>query len=103
MIRNQNEDEEEEDEEEEEEEEVVRRHTEREIRTRWLKAINTRLTEDKIIATKVKQDEKSLHRVKETWEPALRRSAELPHNWAHNREVLVGRRAQHLALEGCMI
>jgi ribonuclease HI len=66
-------------------------HTDREIQTRWLRVINARLTEDKITATKVKRDEKSLHRVKETWKPILTRSADLPHNWVYNREVLVGR------------
>jgi hypothetical protein len=66
-------------------------HTDREIRTRWLRVINMRLTEDKITATKVERNKKSLHRVKETWEPILKRSAELPHNWVYNHEVLVGR------------
>jgi len=67
-------------------------HTNEEIQTRWLKIINARLIEDKIIATRVKRDEKSLQRLKETWEPTLLRTADLPHNWAHTREVLVGRR-----------
>jgi hypothetical protein len=62
------------------------------IQTRWLKVINARLTEDKITATKVKRDKKSLHQAKETWEPILKRSANIPHNWVHNCEVLVGRR-----------
>src|SRR6266852_2255738 len=66
-------------------------HTNEEVQTRWLKIINARLIEDKIIATRVKQDEKSLQRLKETWEPTLLRTADLPHNWAHTREVLVGR------------
>ena len=67
-------------------------HADREIQTRWLKAINAQLTKDKIIATKVKRDEKSLRQVRTTWEPTLQRSADIPHNWIHNREVLVGRR-----------
>jgi hypothetical protein len=75
----------------EDEEAEERMHTNREIRSRWLKVINTRLTEDKLIATRVKRDEKSLQRLKETWEPTLLRTANLPHNWAHIREVLVGR------------
>jgi hypothetical protein len=75
------------------EEQIPRRtHTNTEIKSRWLKAINTRLIEDKITATKVKRDKTSTLKVKETWELLLKKSAELPHNWVHNREVLVGRR-----------
>jgi hypothetical protein len=77
-------------------EECERTHTDREIQTRWFRAINARLTEDKIIATRIKRDERSLQRVKETWEPTLQRPADLPYNWVHIREVLVGRRPQHL-------
>ena len=75
-----------------EEQNEERTHTEREIKSRWFKSINARLTEDKITATKVKRDKKSLQQVKETWGPVLERSTELPHNWVHIREVLVGRR-----------
>ncbi|KAF8488654.1 hypothetical protein F5888DRAFT_1949058, partial [Russula emetica] len=74
------------------EENEERTHTDREIRTRWFKAINARLTEDKITATRVKRNEQTLQRVKETWELALKRSADIPHNWIFIREVLVGRR-----------
>jgi hypothetical protein len=62
-----------------------------------------RLTEDKIIATKIKRDEQSLHNVKETWGPVLRRYSDIPNDWVHNREVLVGRRTQQLAPEGDVI
>ncbi|KAF8490807.1 hypothetical protein F5888DRAFT_1950880, partial [Russula emetica] len=48
------------------EENEERTHTDREIRTRWFKAINARLTEDKITATRVKRNEQTLQRVKET-------------------------------------
>ncbi|KAF8502659.1 hypothetical protein F5888DRAFT_1918419, partial [Russula emetica] len=74
------------------EENEERTHTDREIRTRWFKAINARLTEDKITATRVKRNEQTLQRVKETWELALKRSADIPHSWIFIREVLVGRR-----------
>ena len=67
-------------------------HTDREIHSRWLKVINARLTEDKITATRVKRDKTTMQRVKETWEPLLKKIADLPHNWVYNREVLVGRR-----------
>jgi ribonuclease HI len=75
-------------------------HTISEIETRWLQTINKRLTDDKIIATRIKRDEQSLRKVKETWEPVLRRFSDLPHNWVYKREVLVGIRTRHLAPEG---
>ena len=58
---------------------------------RWLKVIDTQLTEDKIMATKIKRDEQSLRIVKETWGPILQRYSDLPNNWVYHREVLVGR------------
>ena len=58
---------------------------------RWLKVIDTQLTEDKIMATKIKRDEQSLRIVKETWGPILQQYSDLPNNWVHHREVLVGR------------
>ncbi|KAI0262848.1 hypothetical protein BGY98DRAFT_928822 [Russula aff. rugulosa BPL654] len=72
--------------------ETPRVHTEREIKSRWLQVINTRLTADKITATKIKRDQRSMRRVKETWEPALKKSADIPNDWVYHREVLVGRR-----------
>lgn len=68
------------------------RHTEREIEARWLRAINIRLTEDKLKASKIKRDQQTLRITKNTWEPVLKRNQHLPNDWVHNREVLVGRR-----------
>ncbi|KAH9049819.1 ribonuclease H-like domain-containing protein [Lactarius deliciosus] len=58
-----------------------RTHSPHEIKTRWLNVINKRLTEDKIIATKL---------VEATWGKVLRKFSDPPYNWIHNREVLVG-------------
>ena len=53
--------------------------------------INTQLTNNKIIATKIKRDEQTTRLVKTTWEPILKQSLDLPNDWLHHREVLVGR------------
>ena len=74
-----------------------------EIEARWFGAINTRLTQDKLMATKIKRTEQSIRQVKDTWEPILKRSLDIPNDWIYNREVLVGRRTERLALEGDMI
>ncbi|KAH9047827.1 ribonuclease H-like protein [Lactarius vividus] len=69
-------------------------HSPREIKARWLKAINRRLTDDKITATKIKRKIPFTQLVEATWEEALRKSSDLPDRWIFNREVLVGRSAQ---------
>ena len=51
-------------------------------------------------ATKIKQDEQSFRTVKDTWEPILQWQPDLPNDWAHHREVLVGRSPRRLAPEG---
>ena len=67
-------------------------HNMNEIKTRWVANINKWLTEDKIIATKVKWDKTSIRKVRSTWEALLKKTWELPYNWLQNREFLVGRR-----------
>ncbi|KAI0246642.1 hypothetical protein BJV78DRAFT_1252797 [Lactifluus subvellereus] len=60
--------------------------------------INARLTDDKILATKIKRDnpdKKSAQTVKSTWEHVLRKNTDLPDDWITSREVLVGRRTRH--------
>jgi hypothetical protein len=73
-----------------------RPHTKNEIQARWLRAINTRLIEGKITATRVKCEQTYAKRVISTWEPILSFNADLPNiepnNWLTNSEVLVGRR-----------
>ncbi|KAH9071067.1 hypothetical protein EDB83DRAFT_2221492 [Lactarius deliciosus] len=69
-------------------------HSPHEIKTRWLNTINKRLTEDKIIATKVKRCDESAQLVEATWGKVLRKFSDPPYNWIHDREVLVGSRAR---------
>jgi hypothetical protein len=71
-----------------------RSHTAAEIQSCWIRAINIRLTDDKVIATKIKQDKISIDLVKQTWEKVLQKNTTLPHDWVNNREVLVGRRVR---------
>jgi ribonuclease HI/exonuclease III len=74
-------------------------HTASEIKNKWLRAINVRLTDDKIIATKVKRDKKSTWTVKNTWEHVLQNQMDLPPDWISRHEVLVGRRARAQPVE----
>ena len=66
-------------------------HTTEEVKRRWYKAINRRLTDDKITATIIKREPPYTRLVEATWEDALRKDSDLPRRWIHNREVLVGR------------
>ena len=77
-------------------ERVIRekRHLRREIESRWQLAINARLMDDKITATKIKQDKTFTNLIKATWEPLLHSLEEIPENWIDDSEVLVGRRTQ---------
>jgi hypothetical protein len=70
-----------------------KQHSEREIRERWLREINERLTTDKIMATKIKRDNAFTTLVVNTWEQALEKQGGLPVNWINLSEVLVGRTA----------
>jgi len=76
-----------------------RHHSDNEIDARWKIAINTRLTSDKIIATRIKRENKFTNLVINTWKPLLTKDGPLPHNWINNREVLVGRRPQYAPME----
>jgi len=69
-------------------------HTPQEIRSRWLRAINTRLTDDKITATKIKRNKGFTNLVVNTWEPVLSKERDLPNEWIYSREVLVGSRTR---------
>jgi ribonuclease HI len=63
---------------------------EREIRKRWNRVINERLTTDRLTAHQKKRDKKFTIIAKNTWEKLLKRNGTLPMNWFQNREVLVG-------------
>ena len=68
-------------------------HNVSEITKRWLNNINKRLTEDKIIATKIKHNKPTIQKVEATWEGVLKKTWDLPNEWIYHREFLVGRRA----------
>jgi len=65
-----------------------------EIRSRWLQAINKRLTIDKVSAMKIQRNNRFTKLVVNTWEQALKKEGGLPINWMECSEVLVGRTAQ---------
>jgi len=65
-------------------------HNDQEIRSRWLCTINIRLTDDKIIATKIKHSKGFTNLVVNTWEHILSKERDLPNNWINLHEVLVG-------------
>ena len=44
-----------------------------EIKARWHRTINKRLTDDKILATRIKQDKAHMQMVRATWEAAYRK------------------------------
>jgi len=68
-------------------------HSEDEIQGRWLRAINERLTTDKITAIRIIRKDGFTTLVVNTWEQALEKERELPPNWINCSEVLVGRTA----------
>ena len=61
-----------------------------EVQKRWFCAINTWLTEDRIIATRIKHDKPYLHLAKATWKPALMAHGTSPNNWPFSGEVFSG-------------
>ena len=67
-----------------------RTHSPQEIKARWLRTINTRLTDDKITATKIKSNKGFTNLVVNTWEHILSRETDLPNDWINQCEVLVG-------------
>ena len=71
---------------------MLQEHEGNEIKARWLRAINARLTNDKITATRIKREKGFTNLVVNTWEQVLNKSGDLPNYWLNNREVLVGRR-----------
>ncbi|KAH8984310.1 hypothetical protein EDB92DRAFT_1803196, partial [Lactarius akahatsu] len=63
-------------------------HTEKEVVSKWLQAINRRLSEDKTTATKVLRKKYYINIVDNTWSRALyKRHCDLPRNWM-NRNVV---------------
>ncbi|KAI0247350.1 hypothetical protein BJV78DRAFT_1246195 [Lactifluus subvellereus] len=62
-----------------------------EIHHRWLSTINARPTNDKLTATKIKRDKRTIQKAKDTWEHVLTNQMDLPDDWITSREVLVGK------------
>jgi ribonuclease HI len=69
-------------------------HSRRGIERKWTQAINRRLTDDKVTATKIKRDIAHTRKVKNTWEAVLEKTGDLPDRWIYLREVLVGTRVR---------
>ena len=65
-------------------------HNRQEIHQRWLCAINTRLTKDKVTATNIKRNKGFTNLVVNTWEHVLAKERVLPNSWINTCEVLVG-------------
>jgi hypothetical protein len=76
-----------------------RHHSDNEIGARWKNTINMRLISNKIIAMKIKCENKFTNLVINIWKPLLTKEGPLPHNWITNHEVLVGRRPQYAPME----
>jgi len=55
---------------------------------------HSRLTEDKIAASKIKRNKGFTILVSNTWEKVLSKENDVPNNWINMREVLVGSRAR---------
>jgi len=53
---------------------------------------NERLTEDRIITTKIKRNKGFTKLIVNTWEKVLIREGDLPNDWTNWHEVLVGSR-----------
>ncbi|KAI0245444.1 hypothetical protein BJV78DRAFT_1138595, partial [Lactifluus subvellereus] len=62
-----------------------RTHSTDEICHRWLSTINARLTDEKIAATKIKRDKRTIQKVKDTCEHVLRNQMDLPDDWIQSR------------------
>ncbi|KAG2148793.1 hypothetical protein DEU56DRAFT_729869 [Suillus clintonianus] len=60
------------------------------ITKRWTKAINDRLQIDRIIASKIKRNQKYSNLINATWSNIISPGKSLPHNWVTSLEVLVG-------------
>jgi hypothetical protein len=67
-------------------------HSKREITQRWLYIINKRLTDDKIIVTQTKNGRAHGRVVRAIWEDVLKTQGDLPKDWIHRSEYLVGSR-----------
>ena len=65
-------------------------HTDEEVKVRWLRKINERLTIDRIVTMKIVRNKTYTKLIKNIWKRALQRQNDLPVDWLNNCEVLVG-------------
>jgi hypothetical protein len=72
-----------------------------EIEGRWLKAINRRLTDDKITTTVIRCKPPFTQLMEATWEGVLRKNSDPPDMWIHDHEVLVSRSGVTQVQEHC--
>jgi len=61
-------------------------HTREEVKARWNQAINTRLSDDKINATRIKRERTFTSLIKNTWGPVLTKLGR-PEDWLETPEV----------------
>ncbi len=66
------------------------KHSPTQIKARWMKVINNRLTTDRITATKIKREKSFSTLVNETWKEALKQKNIYHRNWLQRREVFSG-------------
>jgi len=62
----------------------------RELKAQWIKAINTRMTSDRITATKIKRDKPFIKLVDATWKNTLRKKGISHQEWLFHQEVFSG-------------
>ena len=67
-----------------------RQHTDQEVKNRWKRVINDRLTIDRITATKIKRDKAFTRLVNATWTQPLKKQGIPHHNWLQRCEVFSG-------------
>ncbi|KAI0056160.1 ribonuclease H-like protein [Artomyces pyxidatus] len=65
-------------------------HTKKQITTRWRRAINKRLTLDRVTASKIIKKPKAILKVIYTWTGTIKDENNIPQDWVSNPEVLVG-------------
>jgi hypothetical protein len=73
----------------------LRNHSEEEIRNRWYAQINLRLTNDRILATKIKRDPRTKNMVTSTWKDVI--AANPTSEWLRNKEIMIKRDPRYTA------
>ena len=66
------------------------KHLVQQIKAKWIKAINNRLTTDRITVTKIKRDEAYTKLINTMWKHALKKKNIYHQNWLQRLEVFSG-------------